>query len=668
MEAARRRNPNPDVQEIVRICSLPIEKTQLDAVEVAEISRANMLAPAFAAGKRLLEPQARAIVAYDKVGGGFFPIGVGWGKTGISLMIAERGWRKGFETIVLQVPPSVTSQLVTHDIGWWRALVPLSVPFHVLAGKTKAQRQKMAASGRKGCYILPYSLLSTEDSVELLKTIAPKLVICDEGHNLKNFSAARTRRLMNYVNSVEPDFVVASGTITDKGIEDYHHLISAALGDGSPLPLSNMMAMQWGVVLNSGAQPSETQAGSLLPLIEWARKHFPNEDLPPIISGFRRAYRLRLTSTPGVVSTGDQEIGVSLTIANQSVEMPERWSGYDELKGFIGLVEDEYITPNGDEIQHAIHTHKWMSELSCGFYNELTWPDPEVYAQRKGIEFEVAFEHLERAQAHHKAQQIYSKELREFLMYGRPPEGIDTPRAVGQAIHQGNSMGFPGKLVSLWHKAHELDFEGRPERDSRAVRICQFKIDAATNWAQQLPKGQGGIVWYYHNEVGKWLVEAMEKLGLPVIHCPAGDNDKIRDANNKDKVLVASIMAHGEGKNLQFMQHQFVLQWPRSARVAQQMLGRTHRTGQQADELIVWRADTTPFDIINFAACLNDAVYQQQTTGVRQKMVFCNYDPLPMVFSPEFLREQGLQPRDLTPEQRTMLEDKFGDFQAGLIG
>lgn len=662
MEAARRKNPNPDVQEITRIIDLPIERTELPAEEVERISRDNLLATSYAKGKRLLEPQARAIVAYDKVGGGFFPIGVGWGKTGISLMVAERAWKKGLKNIVLQVPPSITSQLVNHDIGWWRQVVPLSVPFHVLAGKPKAQRLKMARSGRVGCYIIPYSMLSTEDSVELLDSIAPQLVICDEGHNLKNFSAARTRRLMNYIEKAKPELVVASGTITDKGVEDYHHLISAALGKGSPLPLSHMLAMQWGTVLNSGAQPSEAQAGSLMPLIEWARSNFPHEDIPPIVSGFRRAYRLRLTTAPGVVATGDQEIGVSLTITNQAIEQPDRWEGFDELTGLISLVEDEYVTPNGDEIQHAIHTHKWLSELSCGFYNELTWPEPGVLAKRRSITVEDAAQQLELAVKHHKAQQVYNKDLREFLIYGRTPAGVDTPRAVGQAISQGRLEGIPSKLVELWRKAHAMVFEGMPERDSRAVRICSFKIDAAVNWARQLPKGEGGLVWYYHNEVGEWIVEVAKAAGLPVLHCPAGDNEKIRDPKNADKVLVASVMAHGEGKNLQHFQHQFIVQWPRSARVAQQMLGRCHRTGQTADELVVWRADTMPFDVLNFAACLNDAVYQQQTTGVRQKMVFCNYDPLPLVFSPEFLREQGLQPQQLSAEQRAMLEDKFGDF------
>ncbi len=663
IESARRGNTNPDVQEIVRICDLPVKPRTLSPEELERISRENILAPAYAKGFRFLDPQAHAIVEYDEINGLFGPVGVGWGKTGIALMIAERAFRKGFETTILLVPPSVVSQLVSHDIGWWRERVLLSTPFHVIAGKTKEQRLRMARSKRKGCYILPYSMLSTADSVELIQEIAPKLIICDEAHNLKNFSAARTRRLMNYISASAPEVVVLSGTITDKGVEDYHHLISCALGDNSPLPISHMQAMQWGTVLNSGALPSETQAGPLMPLIEWARKNYPNEDLPPIVSGFRRAYRLRLTSAPGVVATGDQEIGVSLTISNLKIEKPETWSGYDELVGFMSLIIDEYVTPNGDEIQYPIHTHKWLSELSCGFYNELSWPEAGVLAARKNITLEAAHEQLKGAMRHHGAQQKYNKELRDFLIYKNPPPGIDTPRAVGLAIHNDNIAGLPEKLVNLWYKVKELDFEGRPERDSRAVRVCSYKIDAAVHWAQQLPQGEGAIIWYYHNEVGVWLVERAREAGLDVIHCPAGENDDIRDPKNSGKILVASVMAHGEGKNLQFMQHQFVVQWPRSARVAQQMLGRCHRTGQQADELIVWRSDSSTFDVLNFAACLNDAVYQQQTTGVRQKMVFCGYDPLPMVFSPEFLSEQGLRPHDLTPEQKQMLIDKFGDFQ-----
>lgn len=66
------------------------------------------------------------------------------------------------------------------------------------------------------------------------------------------------------------------------------------------------------------------------------------------------------------------------------------------------------------------------------------------------------------------------------------------------------------------------------------------------------------------------------------------------------------------------------------------------------------------FDVLNFAATLNDACYVQQSMGLRQKLLFATHDPLPSIFSPEFLKEQGADPAMLTGEQREMMEDLFG--------
>ena len=66
------------------------------------------------------------------------------------------------------------------------------------------------------------------------------------------------------------------------------------------------------------------------------------------------------------------------------------------------------------------------------------------------------------------------------------------------------------------------------------------------------------------------------------------------------------------------------------------------------------------FDHICRAATLQDAVYIQQTTGSRQKVVFCDYDPMPSIYSSEFLREQGTAPEMLTKEQRRVLASLFG--------
>lgn len=676
MRRARRKNRNPDVDEMERICSLPILPQKWTPEQVDDFTRRNALAEVYESGWRFFEPQARGIDAYDKVGGGLYAIGVGWGKTGISVIVADRAWRKGHKSILLIVPAAAQAQLTTIDLAFWRKHVPIAVPFHNLAGRSKATRKRMASSGRGGCYIMPYSLLSRQDTIEVLQELNPTVVIADEVHKIKNFSAARTRRMMGFISGREPQFVCMSGTITDRRLEDYHHLGVAALREGVPMPLSRQLMQAWGAVLDSKpTRPSQAQAGALLPLIEWAQDNFPDENFEPTRDGFRKAFRYRLVTSPGVVATGDSEIGTSLTLTNLDIPDKDKVEGWMELMKWVGLVEDEYITPNGDEIQHAMHKHKWMSELSCGFYNELTWPTPEVLAERKRISVDDAEQRIGMSIRWHRAWQAYSSELRAHLLYGYPAQGVDTPAAVGTAIKAGHTHGMPAKMVALWHAAKDLDFDERIERDGRAVRVCPFRVNHAVEWAYETfrtdkRRPTGSILWYYHQEIGDWLCELLRARDLPVVFAPAGSNEELladkADRNSKS-VVVASISAHNEAKNMQYMQHQYVLQWPRSAKIAEQMLGRCHRNGQTADELIVHRADVLSFDRFTFAHCLNDAVYRQQTTGNRQKMVYCTYDPLPLVLSPEFLREQGFRPRDLTPEQRDLMEEHFGSFSDELI-
>jgi hypothetical protein len=81
--------------------------------------------------------------------------------------------------------------------------------------------------------------------------------------------------------------------------------------------------------------------------------------------------------------------------------------------------------------------------------------------------------------------------------------------------------------------------------------------------------------------------------------------------------------------------------------------------GQKADELVVCQNFTTLFDQLNFAACLNDALYIQQTTGNRQKLIYSQYDPLPKIFPSAILHERGYQNRLLTKQQETALCERF---------
>jgi len=685
---------HPDRREMDRILQLAFVD-MMDAAESDEFSRGILLASAVERGFGLFREQSSAVAAYLTEAGGFFPIGVGWGKTGISLMIAERAWQKGHKKIALMLEPGCLPQLLKTDIPMWRRLTNLSVPFIVLGSRTKAERKVYYESGRVGCYIIPYSLLSVRDTIDMLEAVDPDLVIADECHNLKDRKTARTKRWMAMMNARERELVAMSGTITSKSIEDYRHLMDLALKDASPLPRNGSMAFGWSRVLDSGSVITDQhQAGPLEPLVTWAnerliaqRRAEPDPEvrnsmkhLRLTVSDIREAYTMRMHSAPGVVSSPDSEVKASFSIEGLN-EQGDAWAtegefwqkhdGWLTLDAHMKRVKEEWQTPNGDEIEHSIHTFKWMVELGSGFYNELVWPTPEWITKHHGVnavEAKSAIKSAQDAYAHH---QFYSKELRTF--FEDSPPGLDTPMVVGLAINQ-HPDDLPGKLVLAyrqWKEAEQLaeaEHGFLVERISNAVRVCDFKIDRAAKWAEwAMSKHGSGIIWVHHREMGRWMVETLKAADIPAIACPAGANERIQalfnpETGTGDAIAVASIRSHGTGKNLQRAGAQIFLQWPRDAKQAEQTLGRVHRNGveQFRDHVTVTTMNLLPYDHMLFGACLIDAVYQHQT-GSRRKMVYANYDPMPRIFTPEFLKARGAGPELLNPRQRAMLEDKFGD-------
>ena len=685
-----KKRDTADSLEIQRIISLPVvdevDQDIIDAFCAEEVQGRY-----FEEGWRLFSTQVGAVLAYDLYGGGFFPIGVGWGKTLITLMIANRAYERGeSERSMLFVPSQVYEQLTRTDIPWARKRVGLSVPFHMLGGRDLESRRRMAASGKRGCYILPYSLLSTRDSEALLggdkdnpppnkrgiAGIQPDLLILDEAHNVKNAKAARTKRLRRYVSAHQPRLVALSGTITSKSINDYHHLIAAALRHLSPLPMSDALATNWSYVLDPekpgadfGRNGSASKTGPLTPLVDWARKHFPHEEIPSGVPGFRKAYKLRLTSTPGVVATGDAEIGVSLTMHNDPVPKYKSHPDWPAIEALMKQVEDEWISPSGDEIEEGFHKWRYLNELSSGFYYHLRWPTIEELV-KKGLTEEEAEVYLEQAKAHHEARQEFASNLRRWIEYKGKP-GMDTPLLVTSNMANHGKKNVGAELYRLWRAMKDLEFDGMPERISEPIRICDYKIKHAVEWATKLlhktRDKQGGIIWFHHKEMGLWMYEQLKAAGLPVVYCPSesvkkGSNDLIRDPSNADKIVVAAMGGHGTGKNLQHFEHQFFLQFPRQADTLEQVLGRLHRNGQQADEIIPVSCHTTDFDHQNLWACLIDSLYIHQTTGSRQKAIYASYDPLPRKFPTDFLRERGFTDvAQLDREAKARLAEKFGE-------
>jgi hypothetical protein len=65
-----------------------------------------------------------------------------------------------------------------------------------------------------------------------------------------------------------------------------------------------------------------------------------------------------------------------------------------------------------------------------------------------------------------------------------------------------------------------------------------------------------------------------------------------------------------------------------------------------------------------YAAMLQDSLFAHQALGQHRKVVMATYNPLPKVFSSNFLREQGMEPKLLSQAQKEMLKLHFGEVVA----
>jgi len=660
--------------EVRRIVDLPVQPALTDE-EVDLISWRYLAEDFYRASPkhRFFREQAAGIAAYYDFNGAFLPIAVGGGKTLTSLAIANIAFSRGHDKILLLVPSPVLIQLVENDLPTYRKwLREFCVHTHVLAGHAPTYRRMLSKSNKKGLYIATYSMMSSKDASEVLDAVQPTLIICDEAHNVSGArSSARAKRFKAYVNTHNPEIVALSGTITRKSPIDYHYLSRAALKDRNFLPNAPVIAEAWSMLIDSNAanlndfrNDARPKAGPIMPLVDWAAGNFPEDRFEHGLIGFRKAYKKRLETCPGVITSVNVAAWATQLFNNHTVTNYKAAPDYDKVEALVAKITNEWVTPNGDEIEHAMHIWKWRYEIEgAGFYNELFWPTEEKIIERKQISANEAKGLLERSKEYHARHQDYAKELRNWLQY-HAKAGLDTPHLIGLSMHNHGAKQVSNDLFAYWSALKAADFEGRIERDGRAVRVCDYKIKACTEWVLKFKEenpNEGVLVWFYHQEVGRWLMEYLEAAGLDVVYCPAGkaaDRAIIAKENHK-KVVVASLGSKSTGLNLQHFGHAYYAQWPRDAILAEQSLGRLNRAGQARDEVNTVLSLTNEFDMITFGATLNDAAYIHQTIGNKQMLIYGNYTFKPKVVPYAVLRQWGTDARMLDKDAKEILEGRF---------
>jgi len=420
-------------------------------------------------------------------------------------------------------------------------------------------------------HVHSYNELSSPLKHDLLDQLAPDLIICDEAHALRHPSAARTRRFLQYFKA-HPDtrLCVLSGTMTSKSIKDYAHLALLSLRDNTPVPTKYTILEEWAAAIDSAPVPAPP--GALVRLCE------PGEKA-------REGFRRRVVETPGVIATTDGSLGTSLVLSARPLHATQ------VIREALRVMRETWTTPDeGEAFDEILTLHRYLRQLAAGFYYRWVWP--------KGESAQVRANWTE-------ARKAWNREVANFLTY-RAQKGIDSPMLYAKACAEGrlSSMNY-----ERWAAVRNT---AKPEVE--AVWLDEYLVDDAVAWGNHAP----GIVWYEHASLGAAI---SRKGGFPLFGPGAEGILKERGT----RTIVASIKAHGTGKNLQGFSRNLVTTSPTSGTVWEQLLGRTHRPGQEADEVTVdvYRHTLEMRSAVNKA--LRDADYQQTTTGNRQKLLSATY-------------------------------------------
>jgi len=406
-------------------------------------------------------------------------------------------------------------------------------------------------------------------------------VVVSNCHNARNPDAARTKRILRYFRQFPSTRLVAlSGTLTSKSLKDYAHLCELALREGSPLPLELGDLLAWANCLDSGAT-AQDKDWSIFAAFHDVR-HLDDEARRKEEAS--AAFRERFNTTPGVVSTREQSVACSLNLFERELRTPPAVA--DALRE----LHKTWTRPDGEEMQSALDLWRLGMQISQGFYLRWVWPN--------GV---VDWEWMEaRADWHRQVRRVLQDNV----------TGMDSPLLVWNAVQRGV---LTDPTVVRAFQAWEA-VKHRPPPPTETVWIDDFLVRDALAWLKDHPKG---LLW--HNDIA--IESALRAAGVPTYG--AGE---VPPMDGSKGGLALSIRVHGTGLNLQYAHHEnLLLSFPSSGKTMEQLIGRTHRQGQDADEVNVWYYGHTTDAASAVLKARQDARYIESTQGTPMKLNLCTW-------------------------------------------
>ena len=578
---------------------------------------------------RLKPVQAWALFELGTVGGLFAPITVGGGKTLISLLA-----------------PVVM-----------KAHRPLLIVPAGLVDKTKRDKEVLEQHWHLPLFIriMSFEWLGREQAATALEEWDPDLIFIDECHRAKNNKdAAVARRLTRFFrdrDAKKRSIVVvgqwqgtdpkpnstqcaaASGTVTQRSIKEYAHILTWCLpAQLLPIPTHWNDLNLWSEALD---EKKDTEAPRVDPgALEILCADEADKELWKTnrILAARRTYRRRLIETPGVVATYETAVDASLVVRGVGVQPgPAVDDAFSHLR-------EAWETPDGWSIADGLAFARHARELALGFFYRWEPRPPLEWQLARTTWHQHVRKVLGRSRTHDSEKQVRSAVLAVALKMLTPewqtwakeiatPPKDKTKRVLDAAQRFACSTALiaqlKGKPEDVADVAKLLAWKGI--EDTFAINTVPVWIDsAACEFAAKWAKQNAGIVWVEHKCVGERL---RDEFGLSYYGRKGLDvTGKFIDDHDRRKSLVASRPANSEGRNLQGWSKNLIMSLlPNGAR-NEQLLGRTHREGQMADEVEVDFVVSCEEHLLGLDQAMRDARYIESSTGAPQKLLLATID------------------------------------------
>ena len=357
-----------------------------------------------------------------------------------------------------------------------------------------------------------------------------------------------------------------SGSTIKKSLKDASHLTAHALGLGSPYPILPDEVDQWAAVIDPSNMP-DTKSQTAYELY----MNFANIDIYSEKAGLRflygerdthklrEAFRERMITTPGVVSTVSSSVNCSITISKRKTpQIPKAVKDALAMTRGGTRPDDEILLTPLDVISCA-------RNVAAGFYEYWAWP--------RGEAAELITEWM-------AARKVWNKALRSKLQEGKPH--LDSPLLCFNAAERAwRTPAYEGDLP-VWREPSWIDWSeimSKAKPDPRVRWIDDYLAKDAAAWAVE----NVGIVWCQSRAFG---LKVAQLAGLPY-HAggPTAESEIL--AEDGKRSIIASIDSHGTGRDgLQFrFNKQLIAEVPASSDRWEQLLGRLAREGQPADTI-----------------------------------------------------------------------------------